>query len=259
MARLFTRVFRERLSEVALVSRDPEKARKLSRRLGVRHATLSDLGGFQALLFTTPSQHLPEVVEDASRNLGDVRLVMDTSSVKSGVVERVAGYLPDRVEYISLHPLFAPWIRGIRGQNIVVIPVRGRSFLGLVKDLLEDAGLRVVFSSPEEHDRVMALIQVAHHLSYLSLALTLHRLLDPDKLESFSTRSLRRTSSILKTFARNLKVIREISSLNPHKSWALSELRGSLRRLEEGGEDVWREVEEALRELAKLADRERAV
>jgi len=257
MARLFARILKGRFEEIAVISRDPEKARKLSRRLGLSHATLSDVGSFDVLLFTTPSQHLPNMVKAVSRDLRSGALVMDISSVKSGIVEKVAEVLPGSIEYISLHPLFAPWTKEIQGQNLVMIPVRGSSFLSLMEKLFADVGLRVVVASPEEHDQVMALIQVAHHLSYLSLALTMRRLLEPGELDLYATRSLRRTFSMFKSFSRNLKVIKEISSLNPYKSWALNELRNSMKELEEGSDEAWREVEEALKELSRLSSRER--
>ncbi len=256
MAKLFTRILRGRFKEIAIISRDPKKAEKLSRRLGVSYAKLSDLKQFDILLFTTPSQHLPNMVKAVSQNLKAEALVMDVSSVKVGIVEKVAEALPSSIEYISLHPLFAPSTRKIQGNNLVMIPIRGELFLNMMKRLFEELGLRVVVSSPEEHDKIMALVQVAHHLSYLSLALTLWNFLGSERLDPYVTRSLRKTFSMFKMFSRNLKVIKEISSLNSYKAWAINELMNSMKRLEEGDEQAWRAVEKALEELSKLSCRE---
>ena len=252
MARLLARILKDSFSETVLISRDVEKARKLSKRLGVSYGSQADASRFDYYLFTSPPRYLPETVKAFTNRLKPGSLVSDICSVKSGVVREVEKLIPPGVEYISLHPLFGPSTRRIKGNNLVMIPIRGKSFITSLQELFESLGLRVVVaSSPEEHDEMMAAVQVAHHISQLSLILTLWKLIGSDKLRAYSTRSLRKTLKVIKSFRGNLKVIREISELNPHGKRAVEALEDLMRRLLEGDEASWRLVEEALKSISK--------
>ena len=251
MAKLFAKLLKEKFSEIAIISRSPERTKRLSKKIRTSYATLSEINKFEVVFLTTPPRYLPNIVKAISHDLRPGSLVMDISSVKSGIIDEVSTLLPSGVEYLSLHPLFGPSTKRIKGNNIVVIPVRGKSFLAALKELFEGLGLTVVVTSPEEHDRIMAVVQVAHHLSSLSLALTLWNLLGPKELKSYATRSLRKTVQNFKLFQRNLRVIREISELNPYKEWALNELEVSIKKLMKGDGEAWERVEEALRDLPR--------
>ncbi|MEM3897427.1 MAG: prephenate dehydrogenase [Nitrososphaerota archaeon] len=252
MARVLARIFRGRVSEIAIISRSPERARRLSRRLGISCSTMKSIGEYDAVILTTPSQYLAEAVERIAPHLREGALLMDISSVKLGVVEKVLSLIPSGVEYLSIHPLFGPAARKLAGNRVILIPVRGSSRIETIKMIFEDAGLRVAFSTPEKHDEIMAYVQVAHHLSYLALALTLHGA-GPDILEDYATRSLKKTMSMLKMLHGNLRVIREIAESNRYAGRAAEALKTSIDELARGGDDVWRRVEEALRILPAKA------
>lgn len=248
MARILVKIFKGRVSEVAIASRSLEKASRFSRKMGVSCSAIESIGEYDAVILTTPSQHIPEVVGRISPLLRDGSLLMDISSVKLGVVEKVLELLPSGVEYLSIHPLLGPAARKLAGNRVILIPVRGSSYVGIVKMIFEDAGLRVAFSTPEEHDEIMAYLQVAHHLSYLALALALYDR-GPEILEDHATRSLKGTMRMLRMLRGNLRVIREIAESNRYAGRAVEALKKSVDELARGGDDVWRRVEEALRIL----------
>jgi prephenate dehydrogenase len=248
MARILAKIFKGRVSEVAIVSRSLEKASRFSGKMGVSCSAIESIGEYDAVILTTPSQHIPGVVGRISPLLRDGSLLMDISSVKLGIIEKVLELLPSGVEYLSIHPLLGPAARKLVGNRVILIPVRGSSYVKMIKMIFEDAGLRVVLSTPEEHDGIMAYVQVAHHLSYLALALTLHDM-GPEILENYATRSLKRTMQMLRMLHGNLRVIREIAELNRYAGMAVEDLKKSIDELARGGDDVWRRVEEALRIL----------
>jgi len=248
MARVLVKIFRQRASRVSIISRSLEKAKRFSRRMKISCSAIDELGEYDVVILTAPSQYLPEVAQRISPRLREGCLMMDVSSVKLGVVEKVLERLPEKVEYLSAHPLFGPATRKLAGNRIVLIPIRGESYLDGLKALFEDAGLRVVFSTPEEHDRLMAFIQVAHHISYLSLALTLLEK-DSKLLEDYATRSIRRTLAMFKNLHGNLRVIREIAENNAYGVSAAEALKRSIDRLISGDPDAWNEVEKALKIL----------
>lgn len=252
MAGILARIFRGRVSGTAIISRSPEKARRFSRRLGISCSTIESIGEYDAVILTIPPQHIPETLKKISPHLREGMLLMDISSVKLGVVEKVLALIPSGVEYLSIHPLFGPAARKLAGNRVVLIPVRGSSYVKAIKMIFEDAGLRVAFSTPEKHDEIMAYAQVAHHLSYLALALTLYGA-GPEILEEYATRSLRRTMRMLKVLRGNLRVIREIAESNRYTGMAAEALKKSIDEIARGGDDVWRRIEEALRILPAKA------
>lgn len=252
MARILVRILKPRASRMSIISRSLEKAKRFSRRMRISCSTIERLGEYDVVILTAPSQHLPEVAEKISAKLREGSLLMDVSSVKLGVVEKISEKLPGGVEYLSAHPLFGPATRRLAGNRIVLVPIRGESYLDRIRAIFEDAGLRVVFSTPEEHDRIMAFIQVAHHLSYLSLALTLMEN-DSEIVRDYATRSLRNTLRMFRSLSGNLRVIREIAENNLYGEEAAALLRSSIDRLMRAEEDAWNKVEKALKTLPEKA------
>jgi len=249
MARLFTRILKRKVSALAVASRYPGKAKALSKRMKVKWALIEDVDKFNTIIFTTPSKHLPEMVEKVSENLMKGSLVMDITSVKMGIVDAVKNKLPNYVEYISLHPLFGPATRNHRKCRIAVIPIRDAGSLNRVVNLFKRIGLNVVVTAPEEHDALMAFIQVAHHVTYLSLALALWESVDPKLLGKYSTRSLRQTALMFKSLHRNFKVIKEIQESNIYGDLARRKLIECINKLGSDDREAWKNVEKALKKL----------
>ncbi len=252
MAKLLVKIFKGRVSEIVIISRNPEKAKSFSRKMGIGYSMIESVGEYDVVVPTAPSQHIPEVVKKISPLLREGSLLMDISSIKLGVVEKVLELIPGQVEYLSIHPLFGPMARRLAGNRVILIPVRGSSYTEIIKAVFEDAGLKVTFSTPEEHDEMMAYVQVAHHFSYLALALTLYNK-GPEILEDYATRSMRKTMRMLRMFRGNLKVIREIAESNRYAGRAAEALKASIEELTRGGDDTWCRIEKALRILPMRA------
>jgi len=252
MARILTRIFKGRVSRIAIISRSLRKAKRFSRSMEIDYTLLDSVGEFDVIILTPPPEALPEVVRKISASLRVGSLVMDISSVKLGVVDEIASILPGEIEYLSIHPLFGSKTRRLSGNVVVLIPIRGSSYLRAIKFVFESAGLKVVESSLEEHDRIMAYVQIAHHLSYLSLALTLWNGLGSTDAQRFATRSLRRTFTMFGLFYENLRVIREIAKLNRYGAEAIEHLKRMLYRLADGDPKAWAEVEKALKAFSEL-------
>ncbi|MCD6342036.1 MAG: prephenate dehydrogenase/arogenate dehydrogenase family protein, partial [Thaumarchaeota archaeon] len=132
---------------------------------------------------------------------------------------------------------------------IAVIPIRDAGSLIRVVNLFKRIGLNVVVPAPEEHDALMAFIQVAHHVTYLSLALALWESVDPKLLGKYSTRSLRQTALMFKSLHRNFKVIREIQESNIYGDLARRKLIECINRLGSDDREAWKNVEKALKKL----------
>jgi len=131
--------------------------------------------------------------------------------------------------YVSAHPLFGDVGEPI-SEGIVLIPSKtSGDYLNLVRDLFSNAGLSVVMlKSPEEHDRLMAYLQVAHHTALLALYALL-RNAGIDLRGPLLTHSLKYTVRAMERVITQLDVVYEIQRLNPYSSSVKEELINTLR------------------------------
>ncbi|TNE85457.1 MAG: bifunctional chorismate mutase/prephenate dehydrogenase [Deltaproteobacteria bacterium] len=94
-------------------------------------------------------------------------LLCDINSLKQQICEVLAAHA--RCEVVGLHPMFGPTVGSLRRQKVVVCPVRpGPRVDGLLTELGR-MGAELVHASPEEHDRMMAIVQVLVHYRTLAM------------------------------------------------------------------------------------------
>jgi prephenate dehydrogenase len=74
--------------------------------------------------------------------------------------------LPGHVGIVATHPLFGPQSArdGIGGLKVAVCPVRGDAGLRVAAFLRRTLGLRVIMTTPDAHDRELAMVQGLTHL-----------------------------------------------------------------------------------------------
>jgi len=142
-------------------------------------------------------------------------LLMDLTSLKA---EPVRAMLESSVsEVIGLHPLFGPAEPSLAGKNVAICPARGKKWLPWLWRLLEKSGARLVETTPERHDEIMALVQGINHLDTLIMGMVLMESgLDPAVLERFSTPILRAKMEIIQKVFSHPDLYAQIIALNPH-------------------------------------------
>ncbi len=212
MGRLLAKGLKACGLRVVIRDLDERRGREVARRLGVGLLEGGSLKGFGVVIIAVPFE---EVLGEAIKALGDMdegSLLVDVSSIKTGLVGPIKENLPDRIEYISIHPLFGPTVKSLRGKRVVVIPIKAERWLGKLLSILRGLGCEAILSTVEEHEEAMAKIQALHHFSYMCLVDCLSKLgFDP----KFSTESFERTLSLLKRFRINLNAILSIQRHNP--------------------------------------------
>ncbi|MBZ5551775.1 MAG: prephenate dehydrogenase [Acidobacteriia bacterium] len=121
------------------------------------------------VVFAVPISELKAAVLAAAPFMSEGAIVMDACSVKIKPLEVMKLLLPSNVEILGAHPLFGPDSaqanRGIRGLKVVLCPVRiTAEHAATIRGFLEKAGLKVIETTPEAHDRAMAESQALFHL-----------------------------------------------------------------------------------------------
>lgn len=147
--------------------------------------------------------------------LDQENLLMDMTSLKAAPVEAMLKYSSSEV--IGCHPLFGPQVRSVRGRHIVLCPARTKRWLPWLRCILEAAGARIVETTPEEHDRRMALVQGLNHLNSLLMGMVLSETGERlEELSPFSTPAFDEKMKLVKKILRpHVRLSAEIMMLNP--------------------------------------------
>ena len=141
------------------------------RKTGITPSTIAQQSDVVVVSVSIP--RTVKIIQEIGPMVRENGLLMDLTSLKKGPMEAMLKY--SRAEVVGAHPLFGPKERHITGQRMAICPGRGERGLKWLTEILEKAGIRIVVMDPEEHDRLMGLIQGVNHFSTLALALCISR------------------------------------------------------------------------------------
>ena len=178
MGRWYARFLADAGWDVAIHDVSPDAAR-VAREGGWAHdSDLSALDVYDVALVSVPIDRVEDVVANVAPRMREGSLLCDITSVKVKPVEAMAHHAPAGVEVIGSHPLFGPTMPTARGQTVILTPLPGRSeaWLPRLLGVYARAGVKVEVLSPEEHDRLMAVVQGLTHFVYIALGGTLRAL-----------------------------------------------------------------------------------
>jgi prephenate dehydrogenase len=126
------------------------------------------------VMISVPIRDTKRVIEETAPYLTERQVLCDLTSLK---MEPVQAMLQSHAEVIGLHPMFGPNIPSLKGQTIIACPARcSRETGDTILGMLERQGAHITITTPEEHDRMMAIIQGLTHFSTLCLAETMRRM-----------------------------------------------------------------------------------
>lgn len=117
-------------------------------------------------ILAVPVSCMADVIRTLRPHFRPGTVVIDVGSVKIAPVRAMLAELPSDVEIIGAHPLFGPQSakNGVAGHRIAWCPVRGRSAGRIAAFLRRTLGLDVIRTTPDAHDRQMAVVQGLTHL-----------------------------------------------------------------------------------------------
>lgn len=123
------------------------------------------------VVLAVPLPQLEAVLRAIAPHLRPGSTVIDVSSIKVEPARLMLDLLPDHVGIVASHPLFGPASAadGIAGHRIAWCPLRGRGHRRLAA-FLKAKGLQVIPTTPDQHDRDMAVVQGLTHLIARSLS-----------------------------------------------------------------------------------------
>ncbi|AKB34648.1 Prephenate and/or arogenate dehydrogenase (unknown specificity) [Methanosarcina siciliae C2J] len=178
MGQWFTRFFKERGYEVTVWGKGGKV--EVARKLNVPFA--SDLDAAipenDIVIVSVPINATEETIAEVAPKMKAGSLLMDFTSIKVKPVEAMQRFAPAGVEILGTHPMFGPTIPTIRGQTVILVPVKERSekWFPVMRQLFEEGGAHVEITTAAEHDRLVSVVQGLTHFAYISIGTTIDRL-----------------------------------------------------------------------------------
>jgi prephenate dehydrogenase len=162
MGRLFVPVFEKGGYEVIVSGRSTK-------------VTAQDIAqSCDLVIVSVPIRDTVRVIEEIAPLLSRNQLLCDFTSIKAKPVEAM---LKSKANVIGLHPMFGPTVGSLKNQTIIVCPVRVEEhLLNNLVSIFTAEGARCTATTPEEHDRMMAVVQGLTHFVTLCMSDTIRRL-----------------------------------------------------------------------------------
>jgi prephenate dehydrogenase len=162
MGRLFVPVFERAGYEVIVSGRSTK-------------VTAQDIAeSCDLVIVSVPIRDTVRVIDKIAPILSRNQLLCDFTSIKARPIEAM---LRSKANVVGLHPMFGPTVSSLKSQTIIVCPVRVEEHL--LKNLVgifAAEGARCTATTPEEHDRMMAVVQGLTHFITLCMSETIRRL-----------------------------------------------------------------------------------
>lgn len=174
MGRLFAPVF-ERAGYDVLVS---------GRSTALTNAQLAEQ--CELVIVSVPIHDTVRVIEEIAPVLEKDQLLCDFTSLKT---LPVAAMLKSKAQVIGLHPMFGPTVSSLRHQTIIVCPERvDEPTLHALLSVFRAEGAECTITTPEQHDRMMAVVQGLTHFVTLCMADSIRRMgIDIGKTQAFTS------------------------------------------------------------------------
>lgn len=128
------------------------------------------VGLCNVIIISVPISETIEVIKKLGPLVPEKALLIDLTSIKREPVEAMLKY--SNAEVVGTHPLFGP-NEVYEEQRIAICPGRGEAGLAWITQILINAGLKTIFTTPEKHDQLMGIIQGVNHFTSFSLFLCL--------------------------------------------------------------------------------------
>ena len=185
MGKWLARFLMEDGKTVTIVGRDPDTTRLAGIEIGCQATTdITAVTKSRVIIISVAIDSFEEVAKRVAPLTREDQLIFDITSVKVKPAEIMNRYFT-RGTALGTHPVFGPGALGVSGHNFVLTPTSPRQaeIADMVNSYLTQRGALVKLMSPDEHDRLMAIILgLAHFISIVSA----NTLVDYGKLEEMA-------------------------------------------------------------------------
>jgi prephenate dehydrogenase len=190
-------------------------------------------GTCDIVMVAVPIHLTVSVIDEIAPLLGPSQLLCDLTSIK---VEPVNAMLKSRAQVAGFHPMFGPTIASFHRQTIIVTPVRcKKETIDPLLDLFRREGAVITETTPDEHDRMMAVVQGLMHFVTLSMAETMRRIgVSPGQTLPYMSPVYRIEMGLIgRLLAQDASLYGDILGMNPFVGEVLQACEASVHDLRE--------------------------
>ncbi len=120
------------------------------------------------VILCTPTRRTPEIIRLIAKEMKRGTHLIEISSQKSKTVSALSK-MPAKINPICIHPMFGPGAKSLKGQNIIIVPIKDtKKELAAAKTLFPEANFVTI--DVIEHDKKIAVILGLTHLINLVFA-----------------------------------------------------------------------------------------
>jgi chorismate mutase / prephenate dehydrogenase len=221
MGRVFSAMFADLGHRVLIVDLDTDLS-------AADAAAVSDV-----VVVSVPIDRTEDVIRQVGPALRPESLLTDLTSVKHEPMEAMLA--STRASVVGLHPMFGPSVHTLQGQRVVLCRGRGDTWAEWLAHTLTSHGMVITETTPDNHDRVMSIVQVLTHYQTQVMGLTLARLGVPieETLRFTSPVYLLELYMTARHFAQSPALYGEIEMRNPRATEVTGALRAAAQELAE--------------------------
>lgn len=132
---------------------------ELAKELGVKWATLEEVCQCDWVFVAVAISATEEMIKQIAPLLKKGNLIMDVCSVKVYPAQWLEKYISQDNEIMATHPMFGPDSakNGTKDLQWIICPLRiNDSTLNKVKDILNKLEVKIIETTPEDHDQQTA-------------------------------------------------------------------------------------------------------
>lgn len=222
--------------EAAMVAYDAGDPTALdaTEQANVADVTFAEAVKSDTIVLSVPAAALHSVVSRVMTHLKDrdeQPLVVDVSGVKSYPTSLFEGILPQQEQVLLCHPLFGPSSAqdSLKGRAVFVTQSKGNKAATLL-EAWRDLGLSTFDIEPDEHDKLMAIMQLVPRIlgamapdeDFLRLALSKYR--------EFIPPSARAAMQLAQPLESD-EVVNSMLAFNPHTDEVIATIEHRLAML----------------------------
>lgn len=219
MGRLFTGVF-ERAGYEVMVS---------GRKTALTNAALAEQ--CDLVIVSVPIRDTIRVIGEIAPLLRNDQVLCDFTSLK---MEPVEAMLRSPAQVIGLHPMFGPTVSSLSRQTIIVCPARADpAVLSTLLSVFRNEGAECTITTPEAHDRMMAVVQGLTHFVTLTMADSIRRLgIDIKSTQAFTSPVYQMELSVVgRLLSQDPDLYADILQENPYVPEVLDACQDAVRNL----------------------------
>jgi len=206
--------------EIIIADPDEIEGTRLVKTFGIKYEydNKEAVKDSDIVIVSVPVEVTPNVIAEVAPHMKEGSLLIDIASIKTEAVSSMLKHAPSSVELLSIHPMFGPRVKDVKGQVIAIIPVRPGKWFEKVKAFLEKEDADVVVTTCEEHDKIMSIVQGLTHFTSIVFAGVIREMnIDLKQSRRFSTPIYNAFLPIVyRVVCQNPELYAQLQVRNPH-------------------------------------------